>query len=122
MVRKVGGTVIETFPGDFGNYHRYNFSVGLQNLNVKELQQKSNLFIYPNPSTGEFYIDLGGINNSTTTIHISDITGRKVLEQGMDTFENSAQTTVDLSTSPNGIYLVKVISGNKVFTSQIIKN
>ena len=29
-LRKVGGSYIEIFPGDFGSYHRFDFSVGFE--------------------------------------------------------------------------------------------
>lgn len=122
MVRKVGGATIETFPGDFGNYHRYNFSIGLENLSTKELEKESELFIYPNPSNGEFYIDLGGKINKEAHLLVLDLSGRIILEKEMNTTSSSAETTINLKQQPNGVYFVKVITGTAVYTKQIIKN
>lgn len=122
MLRRVGGSVFETFPGDFGSYHRFNFSIGLDYLNELKEQQADNLFIYPNPTKGEFYIDLGGAIQNEAHLEIVDLSGRVVLTKKMNTTASSAETTVDLSSAPNGLYFVKVVSGTQVYVKQIIKN
>lgn len=121
LIRKVGGTTLETFPGDFGNYHRYNFSIGMENLSTEELIENSSLFIYPNPNNGEFYIDLGGKNVNQAELEVSDLSGRTILKQRMQAGPNSAETTVDLHEAPSGLYFVKVTTGGRVYTEQFVK-
>ncbi|MGV3631905.1 MAG: LamG-like jellyroll fold domain-containing protein [Bacteroidota bacterium] len=121
MIRKVGGTTLETFPGDFGHYYRYNFSIGMENLSTEELIENSGLSIFPNPTNGEFYIDLGGKNVNRANLEITDISGRIILRQEMQAGPDSAEANVNLEHAPTGLYFVKVITGNKVYTEQIIK-
>ncbi|MCE3296922.1 MAG: hypothetical protein K0R65_2636 [Crocinitomicaceae bacterium] len=121
MVRRVGGPTLETFPGDFGHYHRYNFSIGMDNLSTEELIENSGISIFPNPTTGEFYIDLGGKNIQTAELEITDVSGRTILQREMKATPSMAETTVDLKQAPAGLYFVKVKTEGRVYTEQIIK-
>lgn len=120
-LRYPGGSVFETFPGDFGHYHRYNFSVGLENLAVEELDPNANLSIYPNPGEGQFYVDLGGVLNNEAKLSVCDLQGRIVWEQEMNVSQNHADSNLNLSHVPAGMYVVKVVSGAAVYTKELIK-
>lgn len=66
--------------------------------------------IYPNP-TSEF-VYLSGINgDSKTTVY--DITGKLLLSTG--------EKKIDLSSYPNGLYIVNIRSNNTAITHSIIK-
>jgi len=63
--------------------------------------------IYPNPSNGQFTIDVTGFENKNIAVSIFSQMGRNV-------FENSSlknQEKVDLSNLPKGIYFVTLTSG-----------
>ena len=70
----------------------------------------ANYSIYPNP-TSEF-VYLSGINgDSKTTVY--DITGKLLLSTG--------EKKIDLSSYPNGLYIVNIRSNNTAITHSIIK-
>lgn len=58
--------------------------------------------LYPNPTTGQFTIELEGM----TSIAIFDMTGREVFLQNV----NSSLETIDVSHLTSGIYMVRVQS------------
>jgi hypothetical protein len=71
---------------------------------------------YPNPAIEILHVELpswavGG------TLNVLDLTGRVVLSSAI-TRENLSQR-MDVSTLTTGIYLVKVIHGNEVFTGKV---
>tara|TARA_A100001015_G_scaffold53729_1_gene58935 strand:- start:79 stop:678 length:600 start_codon:yes stop_codon:yes gene_type:complete len=71
---------------------------------------RANYSIYPNP-TSEF-VYLSGINgDSKTTVY--DITGKLLLSTG--------EKKIDLSSYPNGLYIVNIRSNNTAITHSIIK-
>lgn len=121
-LRAVGGSVFESFPGDFGRYHRFNFSVGLNNLAVQKLSPNAHLSVFPNPGKEEFYIDLGGDINGQANLTLCDLQGRMILEQDMVATSSHADVTLNLKNIPAGVYFVRVLAGGQIYTKELIKN
>jgi plastocyanin len=70
----------------------------------------NNYLIYPNPTSD--YLYLSGINrDSKATVY--DITGKLLL--------STSEKKIDLSSYPNGLYIVNMRSNNKSITHSIIK-
>ena len=66
--------------------------------------------IYPNPTSDFVY--LSGINgNSKTTVY--DITGKLL--------QSTSEKKIDLSSYPNGLYILNIRSNNRVIAHSIIK-
>jgi len=120
-LRLVGGSYIEFFPGDFGNYHRYNFSVGFAlETETKELDHK--IAIFPNPANSTCTIEISGDVNGAANLHIFDLTGREVLNEEMTATANFAEYHADISNFMTGQYIVKIVTENKVYTSTLQKD
>lgn len=83
-------------------------------LSVKLLSDNyiSPVIIYPNPSSEFISISLPN-NLNINNIEFYDNNGKHVL--------TGDHNRVDISSLDSGIYLIKVISGEKVFTSKLIK-
>jgi hypothetical protein len=83
---------------------------------INQLVVKSSEFtVYPNPSNGEFTIEISnGINK---IIEISDLTGRIVSKNTSVT----DKVNVNISNLANGIYYVKIQSSNAVEVIKIVK-
>ncbi len=72
------------------------------------------LSIYPNPS-------IGTLNFGLTTIELSTVSVYNML--GAEVFNATKNTqlfTVDMNNQPNGVYFVKVKTGNDVITKKVI--
>lgn len=74
---------------------------------------ESEILIYPNPNNGIFSI----YANNNFYYEIYDATGKLVLTN--NSTENISQ--VNISGFSNGIYLIKIIDGNKILNYRIIK-
>lgn len=120
-VRKVGGTTIEQFPGDFGHYHRYNFTIGLEQVGIKESTESNELVVYPNPTSGVFQIDFNGSINSNSLLLVRDISGKVVLTREISSSSDLSEVTVDLTMNPSGIYFIEVQTEKGVFKERIVK-
>jgi len=83
------------------------------NSNVHE---SSTIRVYPNPTKGSFSIQLG--NNQEGILEIYDVQGKMVWSQQITSIN---ATVVDLTSEQNGIYIVKLIAREGVFTQRIIK-
>ncbi len=84
---------------------------GLNNVSAKI----SGLSVYPNPSNGEFTVELNnGINK---TIQVTDIAGRVVLT----TTSLNDKVNVNINNLTNGIYFVKIVSNNVTEVIKVVK-
>ncbi len=85
---------------------------------INEVQEKSTFSVSPNPSNGIFSIqNLGeGISN----IAVFNLLGERVYQFSNNSIANGAQTEIDLSTKPKGIYFIQVTSGKSVTNKKII--
>ncbi len=72
-----------------------------------------NLSLYPNPSSGVFFIN--GKTNDLTAIEIYDINGKRVLTQ-TNSFER-----IDISELKSAVYLVKLYTKQAIKTIKLVK-
>ena len=80
-------------------------------LSVEETEKELPL-VYPNPSEGLFYLNLGKGN---WQVQVYDITGRKVLES-----QNEGMGSVDLSGRRSGMYFLKATNGTQEINTKIV--
>ncbi len=120
-VRKVGGNTLETFPTDFGRYHRYDFSVGFA-VGIDEKSLDHDISVFPNPNNGIFKIELSGLVKDKATMEIYDMMGRSVHKEEMKADEYFAESEVNLQGIQNGTYIVKIITNDRVYVKEFVKN
>jgi PKD repeat protein len=79
------------------------------------------LIIYPNPSQGEFiYLDLTGIQTNTE-LFVTDISGKVVHQQQIDTDIDNYNGTVRFNEKLNsGFYFVTIVSGDQKITKKLV--
>jgi hypothetical protein len=98
-----------------GNFYT-PFPIGIND----NLLQKENVRIYPNPSNGILKVELNPNEKSMVRISVMDLLGQKVFEEKVS-FEQGTQTEmIDLNILENGLYILKLESGNKVYNEKII--
>ncbi|MFM7005638.1 MAG: LamG-like jellyroll fold domain-containing protein [Flavobacteriales bacterium] len=119
-LRKVGGSYIEFFPGDFGRYHRYDFTVGFT-LDVPELQESAKMSIFPNPGSGQTTIELSGQVNGQAHLAILDLTGRNLYSEQMKASANFAESFLDMSAYPSGTYLIQISTELGTYTQKYLR-
>jgi len=89
-------------------------ATGVNNLSVSN----NDLHIMPNPSNGQFTIDIHQVvSNSPVRVQIINQLGQVIIDEL--TTENKA--VVDISKYASGLYFVKVISGSNTLCKQLIK-
>jgi hypothetical protein len=82
--------------------------------------------IYPNPVSDYFTIDAGmlvsrGVGSGKVIIEVTDLTGRMIGIQSAE-LANSTNIKVDLlKNAPNGLYFVKVNSGEIQSIQKVVK-
>jgi hypothetical protein len=97
----------------------FNFfiaSVSMGPMSSCEIFNKDNINIYPNPTTG--IIKVNSLNSlDIYDLNIININGEVVVSE-----KNQREPIIlDLSHLPNGIYILKALTNNGLFTKKIVK-
>ncbi len=86
---------------------------------ISELEdnQKIKIVLYPNPTSGKFKISVLKDFHNGIQMEIVNLSGSIIYTQKL----NSKKTEINIENQPAGIYIIKIISNNKVYTSKIMK-
>lgn len=98
---------------DVGHVRIYEFS----NPNQLNQNLEDGVVIYPNPSTGNFYVDLGA-SQAAVSIIITDLYGKLIQSKQ---FEDCANLNINIDEAA-GIYLLSIITEDKNVVFRLIKN
>lgn len=93
--------------GKVSLFKNKDFTVGIEKLH-------ENVQVFPNPTRNLLFIK--GINTSNLNYSIFDL-NQKLVKEGINQTDNS----IDIGDLLNGVYILKVISKESIFTSKIIK-
>lgn len=88
---------------------------GFDEFALNESQMK----LYPNPTNGDFTMELYGVQGQQVELEIVDIAGRTVLLRPLGTNDMLVRETVSLDVS-SGIYLVTVSNGTSAIQKRIV--
>jgi uncharacterized repeat protein (TIGR01451 family) len=111
---KAGYAIGDVIPNTASIYFDYNPAIVtntfetefVQSLNTSTFTQ-DNVVIYPNPASSHVQVALNNSNETISSITITDILGKTILEQ-----QNIAnnQTNINTSSLAKGMYLLKITS------------
>ena len=82
---------------------------------VTETAAENIFSVYPNPSNGIFIINMEDVKGQMAEVEIYNALGQKVYKSEV----KSQKQEIDLSTQVKGIYFVKMIADDKVYSQKI---
>lgn len=107
-------------PADTLGIHKngeigFTYTIGKKsdNTDIKEAIEKPIVKLFPNPANNELYLLSNNLNESYD-ISMYNLIGQQVLQ--------TTNKTIDISTLPNGMYMVLVKSASIEFNKKIIVN
>ncbi len=112
--------VMMTAPqGDFGDSAIHYFCVPYVINSQSDLQQMAQQFeVYPNPTTGDLYINLNLLDApTTTTLALYNVAGQLLAQKTA----SDLHTPFDMRTYPAGVYWVRLQLGDQVITRKVIR-
>ncbi len=116
------GSKVRIYPVSCTNTFVSKQSQDIKDASNQEVIEQENLktnviYVIPNPNNGIFKISLNDVSEGT--IQVTDLFGFTIYKSE---FKNQTEFEMNMQEKPKGIYIVKVTSGEQVFTSKIIKN
>ncbi|MTI31114.1 endonuclease [Xanthovirga aplysinae] len=111
FVERIWGT-----PTSLSNLHT-GLSMGSKEFQESSLnlQEKSELVVYPNPSFGKFKVIVGGEILSNNHWSIMDMNGKVIRRMTVD-----KEATIDISELKRGIYILQVETKSVVYRRRIV--
>ena len=117
------------FGNGWGNNEDYNFNVTYllranfgdvveSTVGLSEIES-NNVSIYPNPSTGNFNLNISGLNASTVDVNITDVSGKVVLNKSFNTVNGGLNAPINISNVEEGVYIVRV-NGDQSIVKRIV--
>ncbi len=85
-------------------------------------REELNYSIYPNPTNGNFSLNMDGLKSADAKIAVYNLVGELVYSAQAGTDNGSLAKDIQLNDVSNGVYFIKVSAGNKVFTKKVIVN
>lgn len=89
--------------------------VGVAALN----RDNARMRLYPNPSNGQFTVQIGGAETKDAMVTIVDLAGRVVYEQNIQNRSAVIEKGFDLTGISKGVYIVNVVNGTTRFSDKI---
>ncbi|MEI7594124.1 MAG: trypsin-like peptidase domain-containing protein [Bacteroidota bacterium] len=106
------GVQIASGIGNFTDSTSSSFCINNVGIDENEI---NTINIYPNPTSGQFNIDLN--SNKPFTVCVFNSFGALVIEKLIN-----GNGTIDLSNQPNGIYYIRATSENAIYQSKVVLN
>lgn len=86
------------------------------NVGISDLLSKANVSMYPNPTRGLLHINLGEYKSQVIKMNVYNTKGQLVMNREIV----RKSSDIDLSTLPQGIYMVELKNGNNKSSSRIV--
>ncbi|MET0945492.1 MAG: N-acetylmuramoyl-L-alanine amidase [Flavobacterium sp.] len=82
---------------------------------------KNEITLYPNPSNGDFYLNIDNALNKVLDISIFNLNGQNVYTSKSTSLDETSNNHIDIKHLPSGIYLIKIAVDGKEYNKKIIK-
>jgi hypothetical protein len=84
-----------------------------------DLKSENAVKVYPNPSKGEFTVDVRTGGSGTCSIEVVNLLGETVVSRSME-LNGFMSTSIDMSNRSGGIYFVKVSNAGQTVTKRLV--
>ncbi|BDS11650.1 T9SS type A sorting domain-containing protein [Aureispira anguillae] len=88
-------------------------------LDVETINANTNISMYPNPSSGNVFVELNLVETNDVIISITNVTGQVVMTHQLGQ-TNSNKVELETTSLPTGIYMVQFNVGSEQITKKLI--
>ena len=101
---------------------RANFGEVVESTVGLDEENSSEISIYPNPSTGNFNLNISNVNTASVDVEITDVSGKVILSNAYNTNNGSVNESINISNVDDGVYIVRVNGGQSIVKRIVISN
>ena len=83
-----------------------------------KISDHANFKLYPNPNNGRFIIEFDDKTINKINLEIYSLLGEKIFEKS--DLNPQSSNEIDLSDSPKGVYMVRILDGEKIYSEKIV--
>lgn len=112
-------TVTLTATNECGS-DTFTDTITLSSVGLNDLFLNGDVSVFPNPSKGEFTLDLTVVSSSDVTLRVENVLGARVYESKPGMIEGTYSEVISLGNAPAGMYFVRVIAGEQELVKKII--
>lgn len=112
-------TVTLTATNECGS-DTYTDTVALSTIGLDDLFLNGDVSVYPNPTKGEFTIDMTVLGTSDITVQVENMLGAIVYESTPSSVQGTHSENISLGNAPAGMYFVRVLAGEQQLVKKII--
>jgi Concanavalin A-like lectin/glucanases superfamily/Peptide-N-glycosidase F, C terminal/Secretion system C-terminal sorting domain len=114
-------TTRKIFAAEFGRFFKYDFWTD-GNLIGSDVERPERILLYPNPSGGQYNLELEGFVGTQIVMEVYSLMGQIVWRETIEGGNVGWQKTViDLGHCANGNYLLKIWDGHEMKVRDLIK-
>lgn len=95
-----------------------NTVTGISNSAIQQVA----FTIHPNPSNGEFTVNMNGLKSENAKVSVYSLIGKLVYESDVETSSGNLVKDINVNQLSNGVYFIKVSADNKEFTKKVVLN
>ncbi len=88
-------------------------------VSVNEVNYNDNISVWPNPANNELSVEVLQASVNDTKIELVDLTGKVVLSKVVSDIMQEGAFKLDVSSINNGLYIVKITSGEETSTTKV---
>jgi hypothetical protein len=126
-VKYADDTVYRFYFSAFGGSSTGDITLNFENvtsaLSIETINDTVSFGIYPNPSTDKkinLIYDVEALSSNKNEVSIFSIAGKKVFQTNLNSNPGFFNTSLDLSSLVDGVYVLQFTSGNQSITKKLI--
>lgn len=101
----------------FDNVAIQGIRTGLANI-----ENKSSVTIYPNPSEGKFELQMNGLEAGSINLSVLNLQGKEVWRKEITITGNQHHETLNIESLSDGIYVLLISNQKEILTQKIVKH
>ena len=117
--KNLDGSYIKNFGTDFGGLIYQQFTVGNYTPVQNIVEKNDEVTLYPNPASGDVFIDVDLAHLSEVEISITDLTGKIIFTEQHHRTQNETYH-FDMSEYASGVYFAVIKMGDEIVTKEFV--